>query len=175
MQQHKGHGTCIKHFALNNSEENRQACNVHASERAVREIYLRAFEIAVRESQPLSLMTSYNLVNGTHTANHYDLTTSILRDEWGFKGIVLTDWGTTGDIFGGDPDDGRKYAPSDAAGCIKAGNDLIMPGSQADFETILKSVGAKKGEADCPITKAELQLCAYRVLRIIMECEIAKQ
>ena len=92
VQQHKGHGTCIKHFALNNSEENRQACNVHASERAVREIYLRAFEIAVRESQPLSLMTSYNLVNGTHTANHYDLTTSILRDEWGFKGIVLTDW-----------------------------------------------------------------------------------
>ncbi len=175
VQQHKGHGTCIKHFALNNSEENRQACNVHASERAVREIYLRAFEIAVRESQPLSLMTSYNLVNGTHSANNHDLVTSILRDEWGFRGLVMTDWGTTGDIYGGDPDDGRKYAPSDPAACIKAGNDLMMPGSKADYESVLKSVGAKPGEVPCPITKAELQLSALRILKVIMECELAKQ
>ena len=175
VQQHKGRGTCIKHFALNNSEENRQACNVHASERTVREIYLRAFEIAVKESQPLSLMTSYNLVNGTHTANNADLVTSILRDEWGFKGLVMTDWGTTRDIYGGDPDDGRKYMPSDAAACIKAGNDLIMPGSQSDYDIITRSVGAKEGKVFCPITKAELQRSAYRILKVILECEIAKQ
>ena len=175
VQQHPGRGTCIKHYAMNNSEDNRQAYNVHVSERAAREIYLRAFEIAVREAQPLSVMSSYNLVNGTHAANSYDLLTAVLRDEWGFKGIVMTDWGTTGDIYGGDADDGRKYQPSDAAACIKAGNDLTMPGNKFDYQQILRSVGAKEGTVYCPITKAELQLCAYRILKVIMECEIAKQ
>jgi beta-glucosidase len=115
-------------------------------------------------------MTSYNLINGEHAANKYDTVTALLRDEWGFKGLVMTDWGTTGDIFGGDPNDGRKYHPSDAAACIKAGNDLTMPGSELDYNQIVKSVGAKEGEVFCPITKAELQLCAYRILRVIRDC-----
>ena len=170
VQKHPGCGTCIKHYALNNNEDNRQGCNAHASERAIREIYTKGFQIAVKESQPLSLMTSYNLINGTHAANNYDTVTALLRDEWGFKGLVMTDWGTTGDIFGGDPNDGRKYHPSDAAACIKAGNDLTMPGSQLDYDVIVKSVGAKEGEVFCPITKAELQLCSYRILKVILDC-----
>ena len=168
VQKHRGCGTCIKHYALNNNEDNRQGCNAHVTERAIREIYLKGFEIAVKEAQPLSLMTSYNLINGEHAANKYDTVTAILRDEWGFKGLVMTDWSTTGKI--GAEGDTRKYHPSDAAACIKAGNDLTMPGSLLDYNSIVSSVGAKEGEVFCPITKAELQLCAYRILKVIMAC-----
>ena len=169
VQKHPGCGTCIKHFALNNQEDNRSHCNSHCGERAIREIYLRGFEIAIKQSKPLSLMTSYNLLNGVHTANCYELVTSILRDEWDFDGIVMTDWGTTG---GGDmnPAVDNKYGFSDAAGCIKAGNDLIMPGSQEDVDAILRSLNAKPGKAPCPITLAELQACAARILKLIAHC-----
>ena len=169
VQKHPGCGTCIKHFALNNQEDNRSHGNSHCGERAIREIYLRGFEIAVKQAKPLSLMTSYNLLNGVHTANCYELVTSILRDEWDFDGIVMTDWGTTG---GGDmnPAVDNKYGFSDAAGCIKAGNDLIMPGSQEDVDAILRSLNAKPGEAPCPITLAELQACAARILKLIAHC-----
>ena len=173
VQKHPGCGTCIKHFALNNLEDNRQGNNAHCTERAIREIFVKGFEIAVKESQPLSLMTSYNLINGEHAANKYDTVTAMLRDEWGFEGLVMTDWGTTGDIFGGDEDNKRKYHPSDAAACIRAGNDLTMPGSQLDFDSISRSGGAKEGEVFCPITKAQLQLCSYRILKVIMGCELA--
>ena len=171
VQKHPGRGTCIKHFALNNQEDNRSHCNSHCGERAIREIYLRGFQIAVRQAKPLSLMTSYNLLNGVHTANCYELVTSILRDEWGFEGIVMTDWGTTG---GGDmnPAMDNKYGLSDAAGCIKAGNDLIMPGSQEDVDSILRALNAKPNEVPCPITLAELQACAARILRLIAHSEI---
>ncbi len=175
VQKHPGCGTCIKHYALNNQEDNRTGCNEHASERAIREIYVKGFEIAVKESQPLSLMTSYNLINGVHAANKYDTVTAMLRDEWGFKGLVMTDWGTTGDLFGGEETQKKKYHSSDAAACIKAGNDLTMPGSQLDYDSIVKSVGAKEGEVFCPITKAELQLCSYRILNVILACELAKK
>ena len=166
VQKHAGRGTCIKHFALNNQEDNRAHNNAHCSERAIREIYLRGFEIAVKEASPLSLMTSYNLLNGLHTANSYELLTSILRDEWGFEGLVMTDWGTTG---GGDmnPAMDSKYGFSDPAGCIKAGNDLIMPGSQQDVDAILAAL------RDGTLTKAELQACALRVLSLVRLCEAA--
>ena len=167
VQKHPGCGTCIKHYAVNSQEDNRYAVNAHVSERALREIYVKGFEIAVKHSQPLSLMTSYNLINGEHAANKYDTVTALLRDEWGFKGLVMTDWGTTGMMSHLGPP--TKYPASDAAGCIKAGNDLTMPGSQSDLDTIIKSVGAKVGEVRYPLTLAELQVCAYRVLRTIFD------
>lgn len=167
VQKHKGKGTTIKHFALNNQEDNRAHLNAHCGERAIREIYLRGFEIAIREAGPLSLMTSYNLLNGIHTANHYELITSICRDEWGYPGLIMTDWGTTG---GGDisPDYSRKYGFSSAAGCIKAGNDLIMPGSQKDVDDII--YGVEHPEENL-LTLGELRNCARRIINTILATE----
>lgn len=167
VQKHPGAGTTIKHFAFNNQEDNRMHTNAHVSERAIREIYLKGFEIAVKMSQPMSIMTSYNLINGIHTANSYELLTSIARDEWGFEGIVMTDWGTTGSIEM-EPGKQFKYGSSNAAGCVKAGNDLIMPGSQEDVDEIIRSVGASENSVTCPITLGDLQACAKRMLNIIM-------
>ena len=155
VQRHPGRGTTIKHFALNNQEDNRTHNNSHCSERALREIYLKGFEIAVKEAQPLALMTSYNLLNGIHTANHKELLTDILRCEWGFRGLVMTDWGTT------TPGEGFKYGSSDAAACVKAGNDLTMPGSQQDVDAVVNAVGKA-------LTLSELQACARRVLELVL-------
>ena len=168
VQRHPGVGTTIKHFAFNNQEDNRMHVNAHIGERAIREIYLRGFEIAVKESQPMSIMTSYNLINGIHTANSSDLLTAVARDEWGFEGLVMTDWGTTGGI---EMEAGRKvkYGCSSAAGCIRAGNDLIMPGSDKDVKDIIAAVGAEKESVSCPITLGDLQACAKRILNIIMQ------
>ncbi len=143
--------------------------NAHVSERAAREIYLKGFEIAVKAAQPMSIMTSYNLVNGVHTANSRDLLTALARDEWGFAGIVMTDWGTTGSIEM-NPGQEFKYGSSSAAGCVKAGNDLTMPGSQADVDEIIASVGAAEGDVRCPITLGDLQACSKRMLNLISQC-----
>lgn len=165
VQQHKGCGVTIKHFACNNQEDNRTHTNAHVSERALREIYLKGFEIAVKESQPKAIMTSYNLLNGTHTANHYSLITSVARQEWGFAGLVMTDWGTTGRMEMLPPDDGLKYGSSSAAGCIKAGNDLIMPGSQGDVDEIIQALRA----ADSTLSVDELRACTEHILQTVMD------
>lgn len=167
VQAHPGVGTTIKHFACNNLEDNRAYNNSHVTERALREIYLRGFEIAVKASQPMSIMSSYNMINGIHAANSEDLLTKVAREEWGFSGIVMTDWGTTAEA---KPDlEGRLplYGCSSAAACIKAGNDLIMPGSQDDVDEIVASVGAVNGSVTCPLTEEELRSCAARILNII--------
>ena len=96
VQAHKGCATTIKHFACNNQETNRYFSNSHVSERALREIYLKGFEICVKRSQPHFIMTSYNLINGEHACNSKDIQTYTLRDEWGFAGVVMTDWLVTG-------------------------------------------------------------------------------
>ncbi len=168
VQKPPGVGTTIKHFAFNNQEDNRMHTNAHIGERAIREIYLKGFEIAVKQSQPLSIMTSYNLINGVHTANSTDLITAIARDEWGFEGIVMTDWGTTGGMEM-EPGKTFRYGCSSAAGCIKAGNDLIMPGCTEDVDEIVASVKAEGKSAACPITLGDLQACAKRILRVISQ------
>lgn len=156
VQSRTGVGTTIKHFACNNQEDNRQHCDSIVSERALREIYLKGFEIAVKESAPLALMSSYNLVNGVHTANSYDLLTNVLRREWGYQGIVMTDWNTTG----------RGGSHADL--CIRAGNDLVMPGSPADIQEIIAGL---QDESENSLTYRELRHCAARIVRTILQSD----
>jgi beta-glucosidase-like glycosyl hydrolase len=167
VQSHPGKGTTIKHFAFNNQEDNRMHVNEHVSERAAREIYLRGFEITVRRAQPLALMTSYNLVAGTHMANRRDLLTDVLRKEWGFRGMIMTDWGTAGGIEM-EPGKTFKYGTSDPAQCMHAGNDLIMPGKQADVDAIIDAV--RSGSLD----ERELRACAVRILKTVLIADSGK-
>ena len=133
VQQVKGCGTTIKHFACNNQEDNRMGSDSMIGERALREIYLKGFEIAIKESHPKAMMTSYNLINGIHAANNYDLCTKVARNEWNYKGLIMTDWTTT---MQGDG--------CTAAGCMRAGNDIIMPGCMEDHENLRQELSEGK-------------------------------
>lgn len=150
VQENPGCGTTIKHFACNNQEDNRKGSDSVLSERALREIYLKGFEIAVKTAQPMSIMTSYNLINGVHAANSYDLCTQAARNEWGFKGVVMTDWTTT-----------ENDETCTAAGCIRAGNDLVMPGCVEDHENLKQEL--REGTLDIE----DLKACIARLVRII--------
>ena len=169
VQRHKGCGTTIKHFAVNNQEGNRYFTNSHVSERALREIYLKGFEIAVRESHPMSVMTSYNLLNGTHTANHYDLIQAVLRDEWGYCGMVMSDWYTSQDLpdMTGNPD--PVYPISASTGCVFAGNDVQMPGCRKNADDLVEAVRSGEEIDGYRITLADLQFCAANVIRTAID------
>lgn len=154
VQKVPGCGTTIKHFACNNQEDNRMGSDSILSERALREIYLKGFEIAVKDAQPMSIMTSYNLINGVHAANCYDTCTKAARDEWGFAGAIMTDWTTTNVQIQGE---------CTAAGCMRAGNDMVMPGLPEDHENI------KKELAEGTLTMAELKRCIYNTVNIVLQ------
>ena len=150
VQSRPGCGVTIKHFACNNQEDNRMGVDAHISERTLREIYLRGFEIAVKEGAPTAIMSSYNLINGVHAANSKDLCTRIAREEWGFDGVIMSDWNTT------VPEDG-----SIPWVCVAAGNDIIMPGNPDDDKNIRDAY--KEGK----LTEKEIRLCANRILKLI--------
>ena len=138
-------GTSIKHFAANNQETNRMNTDARMSQRALREIYLKGFEIAIKEAKPWTVMTSYNYINGTYTSESKDLVETILRDEWGYEGTVMTDW------FGGK--DGAKQ--------MWAGNDMLQPGKNEQFDSIV--AGVKSGKLDA----ADLDRNVERVLNLV--------
>lgn len=167
VQKHAGKGTTIKHFAVNNQEDNRYFVNAHVSERALREIYLKGFEIAVTEAQPLSIMTSYNLLNGVHTANHYELIQNMARDEWGFEGFIMTDWFTSQDIPALTGKFEPKYGISASTGCIAAGNDIQMPECQKNVDDIVRAVQSGEAIDGYTITLADLQYNAANIMRVI--------
>ena len=143
--QANGVGTSIKHFAANNQETNRMNNDAKMSQRALREIYLKGFEIAVKESKPWTVMTSYNYINGIYTSESKDLVQTILRDEWGYEGTVMTDW------FGG----------KDGAVQMTAGNDMLQPGKKEQFDSIVS--GVKSGKLDV----ADLDRNVGRILSLI--------
>jgi beta-glucosidase len=142
-------GTSVKHFAANNQETNRMGNDARVSDRALREIYLKGFEIVTKEAQPWTVMSSYNRLNGTFTAEKHDLLTDILRDEWGFKGMVMSDW----------------YGGSNAAKMVAAGNDMMQPGYEKQRTDILEAIN--NGTLDM----ATLDGAVRRVLQLIVKTD----
>ncbi|NLZ18862.1 MAG: beta-glucosidase [Bacteroidales bacterium] len=145
--QSNGVGTSVKHYALNNQETNRNANDALVGERALREIYLKNFEITVKESAPWTVMSSYNRLNGEFTQQSYDLLTTILRDEWGFEGIVMTDWGNK----------------DDTPRAVWAGNDLMEPGNPVEKERILAAI------AEGSLSEEDLDRNVRRILEYIVK------
>ncbi|MBR5182701.1 MAG: glycoside hydrolase family 3 protein, partial [Clostridiales bacterium] len=156
VQKHPGKGTTIKHYAVNNQETNRYTTNSNVSERALREIYLKGFEICVRDSQPLALMTSYNLLNGVHTNEHRGLCYEVLRKEYGFKGLIMTDWEVSA-----MPTGKNKYRMPDSDKVALAGGNLYMPGSGGDLKKILKALKDKS------LDRAVLEESASRLYEMV--------
>ena len=157
VQAHKGCGVTIKHYAANNQETNRYANNSMMSERALREIYLRGFEICIRESDPAAVMSSYNLLNGIHTCESRDLITAVLRDEMGFDGLVMTDWWVGGDMLLNKK---SKYSTPEPDLVAASGHSLFMPGCRRDMRKILS--GLKLGT----VTRRQLEENACWLLHV---------
>lgn len=145
--QSQGIGTSIKHFAANNQETNRYSNDPQMDQRTLRELYLKGFEIAIKESSPWTIMTAYNKINGKHTSENIDLTTTILRDEWGYNGLVISDWN----------------AGSDAIASMIAGNDMLQPGQERQYNAIYEAV--KNGQLEEKILDRNVK----RVLELVVK------
>ena len=163
--QSRGKAACPKHFACNNQEKNRNRNDSRVSERALREIYLRNFEIVVKEARPLTIMTSYNKVNGVWSHYNYDLATTVLRGEWGYEGCVITDWWMR-----------KSKSPEfpllkNNAYRVRAQVDVLMPGDNGHLAKQYKSDGSLLRTLGHPegITRAELQRTARNVLTLVMK------
>jgi len=143
--QSKGVGTSLKHYAANNQEQDRMMGDSMVDERALREIYLPAFEMAVKEGQPDTVMCSYNKINGTFSSDNKRLLTDILRDEWGFQGLVVTDWG----------------AMNDRIRAFQAGCDLEMPSSSGMFDE-----DVKRAVAEGKLSEADIDACVERIIKL---------
>lgn len=157
VQQEDGFYVTVKHFACNNQEDNRNGVSSNVSERALREIYLKGFQISVREGGAKGIMTSYNKINGIYAPNSYDICTKALRNEWGFEGVVMTDWFSTNKGLGS------------SAIAMKAGNDLIMPGTGFNKKEILQ--GVKNGL----ITREDVKRCCGNVVNSIFHSAIQRE
>ena len=168
VQEHPGKGVTVKHFVGNNQETNRMRSNSIMNERTLRDIYLKGFEIAVKESHPLTVMTSYNLLNGEHTSSRRDLMVDVLREEWGFEGCVMTDWVTQGL----SAVEGHKYPMANAPGAIAAGNDLMMPGGRIDLDDLLRAM--KEEVKGYRVSREDLETCAAHVIRLVRYIEKEK-
>lgn len=150
VQSHEGRRVTIKHFAVNNQETDRYTMSSDLDEKTLRQIYLKGFSIAVKEGRPKAVMSAYNKINGVYCANNKQLCTDILRKEWGFEGIVMTDWLSTG------------KDRADEAKCILSGVDLIMPGGKKVVQTIVEDVKNEK------LDRTALQTSAGRFLSQIL-------
>ena len=157
VQQEEGFYVTVKHYACNNQEDNRNFVSSNVGERALREIYLRGFERCVRQGGAKGIMTSYNKVNGVYAPNSYDLCTKALRNEWGFDGVVMTDWFST------------NKGQGDNALAMKAGNDLIMPGTGGNKKEILKGI------QNNVISQKDLRRCCARVVKAIFDSATQKE
>ena len=155
VQSMGGVGVSVKHYCCNNQEDNRTGVSANVSQRALREIYLRAFRMAVTEGKPWTVMSSYNRVNGKYVCNSFDFCTRVLRQEWGFRGLVMSDWNATEQC---------SYAEA-----IHAGNDLIMPGTAAVAKKLEEELKAGI------LNRNALDLSAGRVLELIFQSETCKE
>lgn len=156
--QSNGVGTSVKHYAANNQESNRLRLNAHVSERAMRELYLKGFEIAIKDAEPWTIMSAYNKINGVYASANEDLLTTVLRDEWDYKGIVMTDW------FGGYPGfESIQDSVSDVVAQIEAGNDLLMPGAEKQKAALVKAL--KEGK----VNEEAINTSLKKILAYIIE------
>ena len=156
VQSYKNKGTTIKHFVANNQETNRYNSNSKMSERALREIYLRGFQIAIQEAHPHALMTSYNIVDGIRPSQNKELLIDVLRSEWGFKGLIMSDWS-----FNTMYDKSSKYPAQNVFDNIRGGNNIMMPGTNIDYNLLLTKLNNKE------LSRDDLLHCSSKVYETI--------